>query len=428
MKPRHWLALVLIVFTGCGMPKYPPLLPLKSTLPAIIKNAEQVETIKKQPEEEQPEEDLTNQPKISNLWEEADLRTVLRDCAAQTGINIMCDETVEGIVSLELKDVPLERALKTILSPWGLSFKKIDDYYFVGSGVPGTPGALLLSETESIITDKPADDIANLLDPGLKAFVKSADHCLILTAPRLVIKRLKEQVRIIDSPQPLILIELVVTERRCSQGEKTGLDWSQVFNFSLSGDWQAGSFAKILKTEFASSLQALVQQGKVELKANPKIIVRNGEPAEINLSKEKYIVLYEELPKEDGRYFYYSRYEAKPIRSGLMLKATPQISREGEIILALSVEVSDMDESSLDGKELPIVNRREVKTSLRIKSGDTVAIGGLYQEVSKEVTNGVPFLGRIIPFFFGRKKAAREKTELVIFVTPKTLGTHTHGE
>lgn len=422
MKRRYWLLLVLIISTGCGMPKY-QFLPLKSTLPAIIKNAEPVETIEEQAEEEQAEEDLINQPKVVNLWEETDLRTVLRDCAAQTEINIIYDETVEGIVNLELKDIPLEIALKTLLSPWGLSFKKIDNYYFVGSGVPGTPGALLLSQTESIITNKPADSIVNLLDPTLKSFVKSIDHCLILTAPLAIIKCIKEQVRIIDSPQPLILIELVITERRCNQGEKTGLDWSQLFNFSLSGNLESGSFVRVLKTEFISSLQALVQQGNVELKANPKIVVQNGQAAEINLTKEKYIVLYEELPKGDGRYFYYSRYEAKPIRSGVMLKVMPQISREGEIILTLFAEVSDMDESSLDGRELPIVNKREVKTSLRIKSGDTVAIGGLYQEVSKEVKNGLPFLGRI-PFFFGRKKTATEKTELVIFVTPKTLGTH----
>ncbi|PIU15812.1 hypothetical protein COT20_01265 [bacterium (Candidatus Gribaldobacteria) CG08_land_8_20_14_0_20_39_15] len=411
---RHWLLFVLIISTGCGASKQ-QFLPLKSTLPAIIKNIEPAETIEGQPE--QPEEDLTNQPKVSNLWEETDLRTVLRDCSAQTGINIICDETVQGIASLELRDAPLERALKIVLFPWGLSFKKIDDYYFVGSGIPGTSGALLLSQTESIITNKPADDIANLLDPTLKSFVKSINHCIVIVAPRLVSERIKEQVRIIDSPQPLISIELVVTERRCNQGKKIGFDWSQALNFSLSGDWQAGSFAKILKTELNSSLQALVQQGNIELKANPKIVVQNGQVAEINLTKEKYIVLYEEPSKGDGRYFYYSRYEAKPIRSGVMLKVMPQVSREGEIILTLTVEVSDMDESSLDGKELPIVNKREVKTSLRIKSGDTVAIGGLYQEVSKEFKNGLPFLGRI-PFFFGRKKAAREKTELVIFVSP----------
>ncbi len=81
-----------------------------------------------------------------------------------------------------------------------------------------------------------------------------------------------------------------------------------------------------------------------------------------------------------------------------------------------------MDQTS-NSSELPIVEKRSAKTTVRVKSGETVVIGGLYQEISREVKRGVPVLSRIpvINFFFQRKKVEKHNTELIIFVTPKIL-------
>ena len=149
----------------------------------------------------------------------------------------------------------------------------------------------------------------------------------------------------------------------------------------------------------------------------------NGKQAEINVTKEKWVSLSEKGPNHaDSRYYWYPRFEARPIKSGVILKVTPRISREGEIILILEPEVSDMDTYS-NRDELPIVNRRGAKTVVRVASGETVVIGGLHQQLEREVKKGWPILGRIpvLKFFFQRTKVEKQNTEVIIFVTPRIL-------
>lgn len=418
---------IIFVLVGCASTTK---VQYQTSLPAMIKQPqtsfpEKIEKIPKQVTEE------SDQPKVSNLWEEADLRAVLHDIVAQTGTNIICDETVEGTVSLEIKDTPLEKALKMVLEPGGYVFKRIDEkHYLVGLGTPGSPMALTLSQTESIITNRLAEEVVSLLSPDLTPFVRAAKggYSLSITAPPEIIERIREDIAVIDTSQPLIIIEVLVTEVKRSKGSSGGIDWSQILELQSSGglelkrgtEW---AYSGILKGNLATSVQMLSEQGKLEIKATPKLVTRNGEEGEIDVSREKYVLLYEGGPKyaEGPYYYYYPRFEAKPIKSGVVLKVKPRISREGKIILDLNAEVSDME--STNSAELPVVEKRGTKTTVEVKPGETIVIGGLYQEISREVKRGVPVLGRIplLNFLFQKKEMERENTELVIFVTPKIL-------
>lgn len=436
-KRKIWQILVALGITlfiaGCAIqqPQY-----RGSNLPAVIKYPEtaqaktEIEEQKTVPKEAE-EESSASVPKISNLWEDGDLRVVLQDISAQTGVTIIYDETVEGIVSLELKDVPLEKALKMVLEPGGYVFKRINEgHYLVGSGTPGSPTALVLSQTEAIITNRPAEEVALLLSPDISPFVRTVKdgHILSITAPPEIIERIKKDLCLIDSPEPQVLIEVIVCETKWSQERAVGIDWSQILDLSAQGDINLeqgikGAYTGIIKGNLLASLNMMAQRGDLDIKANPRIVTMNGKLAEINVTKEKYISLSEKGPSYPGAsYYWYPRFEARPIKSGVILKVTPQISREGEIILTLEPEVSDMEMSS-DKDEFPIVNQRGAKTVVRVISGETVVIGGLHQLLERKVEKGLPVLSRIpvLNFFFRKERIEKQNTEVIIFVTPRIL-------
>ncbi len=434
---KFWQFLIVasgITFVMAGCASQPYQVRYKgSDLPAVIKYPEtapvetEEETIPKRPEGEI----IIPGPKVSNLWEDGDLRMVLQDISVQTGVTIIYDDMVEGIVTMELKDVPLEKALKMVLEPGGYVFKKIDeDYYLVGSGMPGSPTALALSQTEIIVTNRPAEEVALLLSPDLSSYIRTVKdgYGLSVTAPLEIIERIKKDLISIDSPEPQILIEVIVCETKWSEESAAGIDWSQILDLSAQGDisfeqeaeW---AFTGIIRGNLLASLNMLAQRGDLEIKANPRIVTMNGKQAEIDVTKEKWVSLSERGPNQnDARYYWYPRFEARPIKSGVVLKVTPRISREGEVILTLEPEVSDMDMYS-NRDEFPIVNRRGVKTMVRVASGETVVIGGLHQQLEREVEKGWPILGRIpvLKFFFQRKNIEKQNTEVIIFVTPRIL-------
>jgi len=110
---------------------------------------------------------LSQEKLISNVFYETDLRQAIQDIAAQAEVNIMADNTVQGFVTMEIVDLPLEQALKRILSVGGYTFKKLDGYYLVGAAEPSNPSFSLLSVTESIpisyIPAKTAAELAQVL-------------------------------------------------------------------------------------------------------------------------------------------------------------------------------------------------------------------------------------------------------------------------
>lgn len=429
--------LVMMLIAGCATTKEPIAQYRESNLPALVRGAgdtTNLDPLLNSPPITEPENGLSEQPRITNLWEEKDIATVLEDIAgfiADSGINILWDDTIEGKITLKLDNVPLEQALEK-LKPKGYVFKKLsDNLYVVGSGIPGTSGALALSEdAEVVITNRPADEVASLLSSDLTPFVKTikGGHLLSINGPKSFSNQIKKDLASLDPVQPLVTVEVLVTEIKKTKRDSIGINWSEVLNISadiaLDLKRETGwTYTSGLKSDIDSSIQALSEQGSLELLADPKVVCVSGEEAQIEVSREEYIIL-ESAPANNNNlpyYYYGTRYEAKPISSGVILKVKPQVLRNGKVALFSEASVSDLDQSN--NNKLPTVQKRSTKTVVIVKSGDTVVIGGLHQKVSREVRKGLPVLGKIpvLNFLFSKKEIEEQDTELVIFVTPVIL-------
>jgi type II secretory pathway component GspD/PulD (secretin) len=382
------------------------------------------------------EETAKAEPRVTNVFYESELTQVLKEISDQVGIPIITDGTVSGQVTMEIKDLPLEECLKRILFPLGFSFKKLDNYYLVGSGKPDYPSFSLLSTCEIIRPNYlKAKDIFSLLSDFYKPYVKINEkiNALVITAPNQIIEKFKEDLKNIDKPPRQVLIEALVTEISTDALKELGINWSgklfkgadtfNIFaNFSELLDTTFGIIYKVVTKElgkgwfysFLPTLEAMVEKGKATVKANPKLVTIEGQEASITVGKEQYYQMVTGPPQ-----YPYVRLEV--VKFGTSLNITPFISDKDEITVEIEPEVSDFVGRGVG--DLPLISRRGVKTQIRVKDGEKIVIGGLLTKNERVIQRKVPLLGDIpiLGFFFRYNRKVTDNSEVVIIITPHIL-------
>lgn len=399
---------------------------------------------------------------VTNVFYDTDLRQALSDIAAQTQTVIIPDATVQGYVSADFVDVPLEEALRMLLISGGFAFKKMPGYYLVGSPDPGNPNFHLLSETEVIeLSYISASAISSYLADSYGRYVTiegaapadperipgrarttsatpgerppSAGNRIFVTAPREIIDRIKSDLALIDRPRTQVMLEAVVLEVSDEALKEIGIGWasrwvtfaSQAIGMPANGD----STRQVTETIPASSLtyselsfvqraqlQALVQNGKAKLRANPRVATIEGQTAEIEVGQEKYFAIV------TGPVTYpYTTLEQIP--AGITLRITPTvIEQTGEVIAHVEPQVRDV--TGKTPNDLPEITFRRASTHVRVKDGESIVIGGLVNEFRVRTESKLPILGDIplIGNLFRRVSARDTKVEVVIIITPHILG------
>ena len=167
------------------------------------------------------------QPLITNVFYDTDILQALRDISAQAGIPIIPDGSVQGLVSLEVVNVPLEECLSRLLAPHGFTFRRYKDYYIVGSPRPDNVSSYLLTTTEQIRPNYlKAKDIATLISDYYTPFVKVNEtaNLIAITASPDIIEHFKKDIAAIDKPPRQVLIEALVTEVSSDGLQALGID------------------------------------------------------------------------------------------------------------------------------------------------------------------------------------------------------------
>ena len=153
------------------------------------------------------------------------------------------------------------------------------------------------------------------------------------------------------------------------------------------------------------------------IKARPNITTLNGQQATIDVGTVQYykVVNVDKDGKEETRY--------QSVNGGVTLQVTPWVSGSGEITLKLSPSVSNIGAVSAEGP--PQVSRRMVDTTVRVKDGQTIVIGGLIQDIGTNIKSRVPILSDIpiIGELFKSNNRDVNQTELIIYITPRVLKT-----
>ena len=375
-------------------------------------------------------------PLISNSFYETDIRQALMDLSAQSGVAIIPDAMIHGYISMELIDVPLEQALSILLSPLGYSYRYIDNYYIVGSPEPDNPSFPLLAETR-VIKPKhlPAEDVPKLIPDYYNNFLKinNETNTLTISAPPDIIARFEEELSAIDHPPQQIMLEAVVVEMGEEARRSLGLDWdwtgtkaNNTFQISklIPAPFDSSSFlGELFKADEVKdgltfdlrlALRALALQDDANIRANPRVVTMDGHQATIRIGREAYYSIVQGSSV-------YSYATLEKIATGISLQITPYVGENADIITDIFIEVSDVTGSG--ATDLPVTSVRSVQTKVEVANGQTIGVGGLVSENTREQRNRIPFLGDIpyLGYLFGNTTTVKEKTEIVVLITPHLL-------
>jgi len=396
-------------------------------------------------------------------------------------LNLVASDNVKGEITLKLKNVPWDQALDIILEANGLGMKKIGNVVMVDSKIElskreeaelkamQTVEQLAPLRTEYIqINYHKAKDISDLLvsKAGEKGFsflsargsvsFDDKTNMLILrdTADQLV--QIRQLVTSLDVPIRQVLIEskVVIADDTFgkSLGVKFGYSGQQTLGNNLGGVVVGGHVTGTTKfsggTGFTTTdgnenfivslpetlgsaqnaalglaigkigsyllqleLSALQQESRGEILSSPRVVTANQQKATILQGQQvPYIgVAAANAPAQ-----------VQFIDALLKLEVTPQITPDDRIIMDLVVTKDDVLPVA-SGQ--PPISKRAVQTQVLVDNGETVVLGGVYERTLNNSVERVPFFGDLplIGNLFKRNRKTDNKSELLIFVTPKII-------
>jgi len=432
-------------------------------------------------EKERKEEFGYQGEKLSLNFQSIEVRAVLQLLADFTGINLVTSDTVQGHLTLRLKNVPWDQALDIILKTKGLAKRESGNIMLIApaSEIAAREKQELATQKQQIelemlyseiieINFAKASELAALLNrgsnnveagAGVTGFLSSVGsvtvdertNSLLLrdTAEQLV--QIRKLVRKLDIPIRQVLIEsrIVIANNDFSKelGVRFGVSGqedrgSDVTNIATSGQLEgttqllngntleqsdrlnvnlpvnnpaaasiALALAKLpLGAVLELELSAMQEEGKGEIVSSPRVITSNQKTAVIEQGTE---IPYQEASSSGATSVSFKK-------AVLKLEVTPQITPDNKIVMDLEVTKDEVGEIFLG---VPSIDTRKVKTQVLVNNGETIVLGGIYEQRTTETSIRVPFFGDLpgVGRFFRTTKKEDTKRELLIFITPKLV-------
>ena len=248
-------------------------------------------------------------------------------------------------------------------------------------------------------------------------------------------ERLIEQ---IDVERPMVEIEVRIIETTVRDESKLGLDFPENYSvrfgdldddeLELEGlvtrSFETGSvtWGRMTAQDVTLYLDLLIRNGNSKLISNPRVTTLSNQEAEIEVSTT---IPVETLNRFSEAGVVQDIVSFQDLDVSIKLKVTPRVSDDSTITLDVASVVEEIaGYTGPADNQRPITSRRSVTSSVTIKSGESLGLGGLMKEVEHKTISKIPILGSIpvIGRIFQHHSTTTEKTDLTILITPRILG------
>ena len=401
---------------------------------------------------------------LGNEWDveitldlkDASLRDVLKMLSVQSGLNFISSEAVaDRRITLFLDNVMLKAAMDKIFSVNNLTYEldRESNIFIVKDW--GTPS--LESDTRVYFLKHIAvtnsrigaasggmkDALGSVISTSGKIIEDPATNSIIITDMPSKFPVIEKVITNLDVPVAQVMIEVEILDVDKSDVDKLGLkfsgtDWLKYSgpNFSAVYPFSGATLAKGLLGDTGSTraawdmsnltvaLDFLQTRTNTKFLARPKIFVLNNETAELKLSADE--AIGSQSTTTDTGSSATTTVAAERAQTGVSLKVTPQISMAtGEITMTLEPTVKEAVTGLTVGTQTTKdVEERSFKSTIRIKDGQTVILGGLIRKKSTFTGTNVPFFSEIpvLGMFFRHKEdGPRKDREILVFITPRIM-------
>ena len=420
--------------------------------------------------------------KLSLSFQDIEVRSVLQLVADFTSLNLVASDTVTGRITLRLQNVPWDQALDLILKTKGLDKRQVGNVLLVAPADEIAAREQLELESQKKIEalaplrteyvrinyaraadlEKLIKAEGSLLSSRGSIAIDERTNTLIIQDTDRKLEEIREVIQILDIQVQQVLIEARVVIATTDVAKEMGVRWGgtayqgsrlnrsgrtlvlsgrhdNIYNFGegATDPEDDGSFTyEIARPQDAVvdfgvannaasrlsiglvdrnsgiidlELSALDSEGRAELVATPKVLTADQQPAVIASGQQ---VAYQEATSSGAT-------AVKFINAELRLEVTPAITPEGKVIMRIKV---NNDSVSVSGAN-PVIDTNRVETAVVVADGETVVLGGIFQENTTKQVLKTPFLGDLpwIGRLFRKDINTNDKQELLIFITPRLI-------
>jgi type II secretory pathway component GspD/PulD (secretin) len=346
---------------------------------------------------------------------DTDIGDVIRLIGVESGWNVIPDGSVKPQrITFRLHDVDAATALETLAQAYGLSVRRERGITIVGdSSSPARRTGPPATAAVDVSNEKPTDVVRALRGaiPDGSAIADDRSNSVILTGSTEGVAAARSLLTGLDRPGRQVMFEVKVTDVRPNDDSaNVGVE----FGGASFGTGALGQFPyTLIKSSITidAQINALVQRGRAQILATPRIATLNNREASL-LVGEQYPVVT--VNQQTG---YPS---VQTIDVGVALRVTPTIGDDGEITADLHPSYSQIIGFNAN---FPIIANRRVDATLRVHDGETIVLGGLFEDTTSETVSKVPWLADIpmLGGFFRNKQTSHERDEVVFLITPHIL-------
>ncbi len=360
-----------------------------------------------------------------------------------TGGNVLgsndASANIDGTIELKSDDNTfdvwenIQRNMDAIISTWNTTV-----------ATSPTP-----TESEETETGTDVQQVTRRISTGGSMYIIDKPVGIItVSAPRPLLDRLEKYFDALKKElYKQISIEAKIIEVILKDNSSIGINWSSVLkDFQVDGFVQFGgggvlgqvwpsngnsfiSSIDLTITSFSAFLNALKEEGDTKILSNPKLSVLNGQPSLITVGKNVTYIESIEADRDDETNTTTFTVETERVLSGIGLALTATILDDNEVIMNLVPVTSELQEPieyrnvGLGEVGLPVINVREMSTTVRVKDGEMLVIGGLISNVNETLGDFAPVVGEIplLKYLFGFEEKTKEKKELIILLRPRII-------
>jgi type IV pilus assembly protein PilQ len=405
-----------------------------------------------------------------------DVGQVLRLLARQAKVNMVVSDTVTGTVTMRLEDVTALQAISVIVKAKGLFMDKIDNVYYIKTATERTAEP---TESDNYqFSYARAKEISPLLASQLASKdppqIDERTNTIFFRETRSNIDNIRKMLVQIDKPTKQVMIEARLVEVSADPVQAYGINWAGTVGsagspktitygaptqssssaspsgspgsstqtltgtpgpfalgdptnmnfFGSIGKLAFGQFAILSVPQFTAALTALNEDADAEFLANPRVVTADNQQAKIE------VIRNQPVPQlnfnEQTATAVFGGFQDKLFGNTLVVR--PSVNKDNYITLSVKPEISNKVNDfhfTFNGADVtsPIIDKRSLDSNVLIKSGDTLAIGGLLSDQVSKSRTKVPLLGDIpfLGYAFQSHDNERHKRNLLIFVTPTII-------
>jgi len=380
---------------------------------------------------------------------------VLRLLATQGGFNLSLASSIKGNVTVSLREVSLMNALDVVTASTGASWYLSDEVVVVR---PAADRHLLESRSELIklkyLSAQAAEQLVSdivgdqgsirILSGNTLQGASAWDEMIQINAPAKTLQRARDILAQADYPRPLVEIEARVIETNLTGDSRLGINFPDRLSVNVGGlesdgtngnessgsttafathplDGGKWTWGKLTATEVNFILDYLIQNGNSRLLSNPRVTTTSNQMARIEVLTTIPIQTVNRFTEgaviQDIVTF-------EDLDVGLSLEVVPRVTDDSAILLEVRSVVEEiLGYTGPIDNQRPVTSKRDVTSSVRVRAGESLGIGGLMKEAERVTIKKLPLLGSIpvMGRLFQHRTTTSEQTDLLILITPRLV-------